>query len=266
MELQGPGRRSTAGVAARRLGDGDEWGVGAARAWSSVATRAADVEAAAATGANNNNNGDAEEVAEDGEDEEAGGGAGGEGGEGTVPPAATAVAAELERLLAAEVSTEEELRKLSWTTAQAKLAAVGLSPSARSLRRALAAAKEAWRVAHPECVEARFDQHDLVELLRTLLIEREEVPWTNAMLLAEAQTRSAFAQVTKRHVDSAAAVVRREVVEMRELQQHNLSGCSLSDKVEEARRQLRELHAVDLEKEPFTTSNVSVRSNRHGSP
>ena len=27
MELQGPGRRSTAGVAARRLGDGDEWGV-----------------------------------------------------------------------------------------------------------------------------------------------------------------------------------------------------------------------------------------------
>ena len=47
-------------MAARRLGDGDEWGVGAARAWSSVATRAADVEAAAATGTNNNNNDDAE--------------------------------------------------------------------------------------------------------------------------------------------------------------------------------------------------------------
>ena len=79
MELQGPGRRSTAGVAARRLGDGDEWGVGAARAWSSVATRAADVEAAAATGANNNNNGDAEEVAEDGEDEEVEAGGAGPG-------------------------------------------------------------------------------------------------------------------------------------------------------------------------------------------
>ena len=48
-------------------------------------------------------------------------------------------------------------------------------------------------------------------------------------------------------------VVRREVVEMRELQQHNLSGCSLSDKVEEARRQLRDAQVRSRQPEPLVT-------------